>query len=169
MVLQPLPHASAPTATRRQPWSRSAENRWSLIIVDLRRCGVTRLSHRSSLCLERVPPFCIPRLPERAEAFITHVQSFTGVEIPSRRANQGRLLAITRGVESRFVTLDTATLSFPAHPWIQGLTVPKVWYAKCLSPLHNSWIAVIPPQSLEELATSRLVVTRSANFLEAPG
>jgi hypothetical protein len=38
-----------------------------------------------------------------------------------------------RPVDSRFATLDTSTLSFPAQLWIEGLTAPKIWYAKCLS------------------------------------
>jgi hypothetical protein len=31
-----------------------------------------------------------------------------------------------RPVESRFVTLDISTLSFPAQHWIEGFTVPKI-------------------------------------------
>jgi hypothetical protein len=38
-----------------------------------------------------------------------------------------------RPVENRFVTLDISTLSFPAQFWIEGLTVPKIWYAECPS------------------------------------
>jgi len=30
-----------------------------------------------------------------------------------------------RPVDSRFATLDTSTLSFPAQLWIEGLTAPK--------------------------------------------
>jgi hypothetical protein len=41
--------------------------------------------------------------------------------------------AIVRPVESRFVILDTATLSLPAQLWNSGTYGSEVWYTKCLS------------------------------------
>jgi hypothetical protein len=52
---------------------------------------IAHLVHRFGLCLEGVPPFCIPRLPERAKAFIMRVQRLTPVEPPSLRSYQDRL------------------------------------------------------------------------------
>ena len=52
---------------------------------------------------------------------------------------------IIHAVEIRFVSLATATLSFPAQLWIQGLRAAKVWYAKCLSMMR-----AVKPQKLNQ-------------------
>jgi hypothetical protein len=66
--------------------------------------------------LERVPPFGFLRLPERARASIRRVQRLMHVEIQA----VFRPKPLHCRVESRFVTLDTATLSLPAQLWNPG-------------------------------------------------
>jgi hypothetical protein len=84
----------------------------------------------SSLYLERVPLFWIPRIPERAKASNTCAQRLTRVEIPKLRSDQNRLTALLRTASSRLTLRHSV---FPLSFGIQGLTAPKVWYAKCLS------------------------------------
>jgi hypothetical protein len=80
------------------------------------------LSLRSSLCIERVPPFGFLRLPERAKASITRVRRLTQVEIPNLCSDPNRLTAVLRAASSR-LTLEHSV--FPHTFGIQGLTAPK--------------------------------------------
>ena len=57
-------------------------------------------------------------------------ERLTRVEVPSLHSGPNRLTTL----QSRFVTLDTATLSFSRTALeSRELTAPKVWYANCPS------------------------------------
>ena len=87
-----------------------------------------RLARRSDRCPEHLAQLCIPSLRERA---LRHsLRMFIG----SRRSvrTQDHSTCNYLPVEGRLVSLDSATLQFPAHLLeIHGLTVAALWYVNC--------------------------------------
>jgi len=127
--LQPSPGADPPTSPRnlRSAWTRGrSRSGW------LAHCGIgsDSGSHGRSLADEEIKLWkrCATHLPMQRR----HNPVPRNSQAKRRAESVLTWPAIIRTVEGHFVTLDTSTLSFPAQLWIEGLTVPNVWYAKCL-------------------------------------